>query len=85
MKSCFLLSQDRWDIIRNDTEYTHTNNINEMTVDIRQQCGFIRPGQNTRIQESHENYFYNSATKEKIKLANSKLREKYQYEKITKM
>ena len=39
-----------------------------------------------RIQESREKYYYtcNSATKEKTKFANSKLREKSQNQKFTK-
>ena len=31
---------------------------------------------NSRIQESRENYYYDSATEEKWKFVNSKLREK---------
>ena len=40
---------------------------------------------NSRIQEFHENYFYNSATKEKWKFANSKLCEKSQNQKFAKI
>ena len=40
---------------------------------------------NSRIQESRENYFYNSALKKKIKIANSKLREKSQNQKFAKI
>ena len=38
----------------------------------------------TRIKESRENYYYNSAAKDKRKFANSKLREKSQNRKFTK-
>ena len=40
---------------------------------------------NSRIQESRENYYCNSGTKEKRKFANSKLREKSQNRKLAKI
>ena len=40
---------------------------------------------NSRIQDSRENYYYNNASKEKRKLANSKLREKCQNRKFAKI
>ena len=38
-----------------------------------------------RIQELRENYYFNSSTKEKLKFANYKLREKSQNQKIAKI
>ena len=40
---------------------------------------------NARIQEYLENYYYNSAIKEKFKFPNSKLREKIQNKKFAKI
>ena len=40
---------------------------------------------NSRIQESRENYYYNSATKEKEIFANSKLHDKFQNKKFGKI
>ena len=40
---------------------------------------------NSRIEESRQNYYYNSTTKEKWKFVNSKLREKYKSKKFTKI
>ena len=37
---------------------------------------------NSRIQDSRENYYYDSATKEKGKFANTKLRDKSQNPKL---
>ena len=44
----------------------------------------MRGGQ-IRIEESREYYYYNSATKEKLKFANSELREKSKNEKFAKI
>ena len=40
---------------------------------------------NSRIQESCENYYYDSATEEKEKFANSTLREKSENKKFAKL
>ena len=40
---------------------------------------------NSRIQESHQKYYYNNSYKEKSKFANSKLREKSQNQKFAKI
>ena len=53
--------------------YCRSGNIREVLIF----ANFARRT-NSRIQESREEYYYNSPTKEKWKLANSKLREKSQ-------
>ena len=40
---------------------------------------------NSRIQESHENYYYNSATKEEYKFANSKISKKSKNQQFAKI
>ena len=44
-----------------------------------------RKGEIIEIQEPREKYYYNNATKEKCKFANSKLRKKSQNNKFTKI
>ena len=58
--------------------YCRSGNIREVLIFV----DFARKT-NSRIQKSRKNNFYNGATREKLKFANSKLREKLKTRKIT--
>ena len=69
-KACNPVSDDSF-------KYCGTGNIREVLI-------FANSARktNSRIQEFRENHYYNSATKEKRKFANSKLREKSKNQKF---
>ena len=67
---------DTWFSVKLEFIYCRSGNMHEALIF----ANFVR-----RIQESRKNQYYNSATKEKCKIMNSKLREKSQNQKFAKL